>query len=318
MPPALLAELASFGRYGIQSQVALAPFTSFRIGGPAEALLIVRRLEQLAAALDVLWRWQAPFLLLGGGSNVLVSDAGVAGLIILNQCHRIAWPTDNDPAPCLRAESGAPLAGLAHSALKRRLGGLAWAFSIPGAVGGAVVGNAGAHNGCLADNLQSATLWENGRVHEVAAADLGFAYRRSRLKPLVARPGLGPVVLTATLRLWPDPDGVDALLAKRFIAHRRRTQPTAKSAGSIFKNPEGDYAGRLIEAAGLKGYTIGGASVSALHGNFIVNQGGATATDVLRLIDHIRQTVRDRFGILLEPEIQLIGNDGRETRDDQT
>jgi UDP-N-acetylmuramate dehydrogenase len=314
MPPALLAELAPFGRNGVLSQESLAPFTSFRIGGPAEALLIVRKLEHLTAALAVLWRWQTPFLLLGGASNVLISDAGVPGLTILNQCRRLTWPADNDPAPCLRAESGAPLAGLARSAIKRRLGGLAWAVSIPGAVGGAVVGNAGAHNGCLADNLQSAVLWENGRVQEVAAADLGFAYRRSRLKPLVARPGLGPVVLTATLRLWPDPDGVDASLAEGFIAHRRRTQPVDKSAGSIFKNPEGDYAGRLIEAAGLKGYAIGGASVSALHGNFIINQGGAVAADVLRLIDHIRQTVLDRFGILLEPEIQLIGNDdGRST-----
>lgn len=312
MLPALFAELAPFGRYGVQRQALLAPFTSFRIGGPAEALLTVQRLDHLTGALDVLWRRQVPFLLLGGGSNVLISDAGVSALVILNQCRQIAWPEQNDPAPCVRAESGAPLAGLARNAIKRGLGGLAWAASIPGAVGGAVVGNAGAHNDCLADHLLSAVLWENGRTQETAAADLDFAYRRSRLKPLAAQPGLGPVVLAATLQLWPDPGGADAILAERFIEHRRRTQPVDKSAGSIFKNPEGDYAGRLIEAAGLKGHTIGGASVSMLHGNFIVNQGDATANDVLRLIEHIRRAVLDRFGVLLEPEIQMIGNnDGR-------
>lgn len=308
LPPSLLAELASFGRYGIQSEASMAPFTSFRIGGPAEALLTVQHAEHLIAALSVLWRWQTPFLLLGGGSNVLISDAGVSGLVILNQCRQIDWPETGDPAPCVRAESGAALAGLARSAIKRGLGGLAWAVSIPGAVGGAVVGNAGAHDGCLADNLISASLWENGCVQEVEAADLGFAYRRSRLKPFVTRPGLGSVVLAATLQLWPDPDGIDTARAESFIEHRRRTQPVDKSAGSIFKNPEGDYAGRLIEAAGLKGYTVGGACVSNLHGNFIVNRGDASAVDVVHLMNHIRHTVRDRFGILLEPEIQLIGD----------
>lgn len=307
MPPALLAELAPFGRYGVQRGALLAPFTSFRIGGPAEALLTVQRLHHLTAALDALWRWQVPFLLLGGGSNMLVSDAGVSGLVILNQCRQIDWPAADDPTPCVRAESGAALAGLARAALKRGLGGLAWAVSIPGAVGGAVVGNAGAHNGCLADQLVGAALWENGRVQETAAGDLAFGYRRSRLKDLVARPGLGPVVLAATLRLWPDPDGTDAVRAETFIEHRRRTQPVDKSAGSIFKNPAGDYAGRLIEAAGLKGHTIGGASVSALHGNFIINQGDATAADVMRLMEHIGQTVYDRFGVHLEPEIQVVG-----------
>ncbi len=324
LSPALLAELAPFGRHGVQRDVALAPFTSFRIGGAAEALLTVQHGDHLAAALNVLWRWETPALVLGGGSNVLISDAGIAGLVILNQCRQIKWPERDGGGASkttevvttvvttvVTAESGAALAGLARNAIKRGLGGLAWAVAIPGSVGGAVVGNAGAHNGCLADNLLSASLWENGHVQETQAADLGFAYRRSRLKPVVADSGRlapGPTVLAATLRLWPDPDGSDAARAETFVEHRRRTQPVDKSAGSIFKNPEGDYAGRLIDAAGLKGHAVGGASVSSLHGNFIINHGDATADDVVRLMDHIRQTVHDRFGILLEPEIQLLGD----------
>lgn len=307
LPPALLAEIAPYGRYGIQANAPLAPHTSFRIGGPAEALLTVQRLSHLLSALAILWRWQTPFLILGGGSNVLISDAGVSGLVILNQCRHIAWPPTGAP-PLVRAESGAPLAGLARTALKHQLAGLAWAVSVPGTVGGAVVGNAGAHGGCIADNLVSVDLWQNGQAQEVAAAQLELAYRHSRLKTSADKTA---VVLAATFHLEPDPDGEDAARAERFIEHRRRTQPVDKSAGSIFKNPPRELtsfsSGYLIEAAGLKGHTIGGASVSTLHANFIINHGHATATDVLHLMEHIRQTVHDRFSILLEPEIQLIG-----------
>ncbi len=308
LPPALLTELAPYGRYGIETKAPLAPHTSFRIGGPAEALLTVTRLSHLLSALETLWRWQTPFLLLGGGSNVLISDAGVPGLVILNQCRHIIWPASTDATLLVRAESGAALAGLARAAIKHQMAGLAWAVSVPGTIGGAVVGNAGAHSGCIADNLVSIELWQNGRAQTVAADQLELTYRHSRLKTSTDKTA---VVLTATFRLEPDPHSEDAARAERFIEHRRRTQPVDKSAGSIFKNPPRELtpfsSGYLIEAAGLKGYTIGGASVSTLHANFIINHGHATANDVLRLMNHIRGVVHEHSGILLEPEIQLLG-----------
>jgi UDP-N-acetylmuramate dehydrogenase len=308
LPPSLLAELNPYGRQGVQRDVSLAPHTSFRIGGPAASLLTVERLSHLVAVLDILARCQVPFLILGGGTNLLVSDAGVPDLVVLNHCRQITWPAATAVTPEVRADSGAALAGLARSAIKRRLAGLAWAASVPGTVGGAVVGNAGAHGGCIADNLQSARLWEDGRVHEVAAADLQYAYRRSRLKGLGAATGQETVVLAATFHLQVDPEGKDAALAEQYIAHRRHTQPVDKSAGSIFKNPTGDYAGRLIEALGLKGFAIGGAAVSPLHANFIVNRGDATAADVVRLINHVRTAVYDHFAVVLEPEILFVGD----------
>ncbi len=304
----LLSALAPHGRQGVQKNAALAPYTSFRIGGPAAHLLVVERLSHLVAALSLLYERQMPFLMLGGGTNVLISDAGVRDLVILNHCRQVTWPAATAAVPHVHAESGVALAGLARTAIKRHLGGLAWAASIPGTVGGAVVGNAGAHGGCIADNLYSASLWEGGLVHDVPAADLEYAYRRSRLKGRVAAAGQGAVVLAATFHLKNDPAGEDAVLADRFIAHRRRTQPIDKSAGSIFQNPAGDYAGRLIEALGLKGFAIGDAAVSPLHANFIINRGQATAADVVRLMNHIRLAVYEQFAVVLEPEILFVGD----------
>lgn len=309
LPTSLLAELGPYGRgEGVQCGVSLAPYTSFRIGGPAASLLTVERLSHLVAVLDILHRRQVPFLMLGGGTNVLISDAGVPDLVVLNHCHQIHWPATPATTLLVRTDSGAPLAGLARGAIKHHLAGLAWAASVPGTVGGAVVGNAGAHGGCVADNLHSASLWEDGQVQEVPSADLQYAYRCSRLKSVACTPGLGPVVLAATFHLDPDPEGKDAALADRFIAHRRLTQPVDKSAGSIFKNPPGDYAGRLIEALGLKGFAVGGAMVSPLHANFIVNRGDATAAQVVRLMNHIRSAVYEHFAVVLEPEILLVGD----------
>ena len=307
-PASLLDDLAPFGRHGVETDAPLAPYTSFRIGGPAAYLLLVQEMANLVAALDYCRRNQTPFLLLGGGSNVLISDAGVPDLVIVNQCRGIDWLAQEDGRVLATAESGAALAGLARAAIARNLAGLGWAVSVPGTVGGAVVGNAGAHGGCIADNLHQARLWAEGAASAVAAADLQLEYRRSRLKGMVAKPGLGPVVLAASFLLEPDPDGAERARADRYLEHRRRTQPVDKSAGSIFKNPPDDFAGRLIEVAGLKGAQVGGASVSEQHANFIINQGNATAADVVGLMNLIRTTVFTQFGIVLEPEIQFIGD----------
>ncbi|HEY54496.1 MAG TPA: UDP-N-acetylmuramate dehydrogenase [Caldilineae bacterium] len=309
-PPSsdLLAALTPFGRYGVELETPLAPHTSFRIGGPAAALLTINRLAHLEAALDTLHSHKTPFLLLGGGSNVLISDAGVPGVVILNQCRQIQWPQDDAEPLLVQVEAGASLAGLSRAAIQRGLAGLAWAVSIPGTVGGAIVGNAGAHGGCIADVLYSVQLWEDGRVSVVPASQLQFEYRSSSLKRPTDQSAPGPVVLSATFRLRPDPAGAEAQRAQSYIAHRRRTQPVDKSAGSIFKNPPGDYAGRLIEAAGLKGLRVGQVSVSALHANFIVTHGQATAAEVVQLMNLMRRRVYERFGVILEPEIQFIGD----------
>ncbi len=178
----LLEELTPYGRYGVQLDVELATHTSFRVGGPAAALLTINQRTHLETALNILHRTQTPFLLLGGGSNVLISDAGIPSLVILNQCRQIHWPEESPEPVLVQAEAGASLAGFARAAIKRHLSGLAWAVSIPGTIGGAVVGNAGAHGGCIADTLQSIQLWDQGQVSDIPASQLQFDYRRSRLK----------------------------------------------------------------------------------------------------------------------------------------
>ena len=305
----LLARLDALSRGGLRRDAPLAPYTSFRIGGPADYLAVIRRPEDLAAALDALWQARAPYLLLGGGSNMLVSDAGVRGVVLLNQCKRVAWLESRASGPVeVTVETGAPLAGFAREAIHRGLAGLSWAVSIPGTVGGALTGNAGAHGGDIAGVFVRARVWNQGRIEVWRAEEMAFAYRRSRLKELAARAEHPPAALDVTLRLEPDVDGRAAADAARYIEHRRRTQPTDKSAGSIFKNPPGDYAGRLIEATGLKGRCVGDACISEKHANFIVNQGRATAADVLALMTLARDEVLRRFGVLLEPEILFVGD----------
>lgn len=307
-------------RFGIQIQhnVPLAPLTTMKVGGPAEYYATVHTTDQLLK----LVRWARsvglPYFILGGGSNILISDAGVHGLVIENRCRqvRIDEPPccefSKDARPYLMAESGAAMAGAARVSVRHGLQGLEWAVSVPGTVGGAVVGNAGAHGGEIKDQVVDALLLdEEGDIQEYKTADFEYAYRDSTLKrrqPLVA--GFKAVILSANFRLQRgDPAEIKAR-AERFLQHRRRTQPVEPSLGSTFVNPPGDYAGRLIEAAGLKGERVGGVQVSTLHANFIVNPNGvgkAQAKDVMRLIERIQQVVAERCGVYLEQEIQLVG-----------
>jgi UDP-N-acetylmuramate dehydrogenase len=313
--------LALPGSLGVQLRrdVVLAPYTTMKVGGPADYFATVTTTDQLLKL--VRWARAAaiPYFILGGGSNILISDAGVRGLVIYNRCRQVRL----DQAPCgeyprderpyLVAEGGAAMAGVARRSVREGLAGLEWAVSVPGTVGGAIVGNAGAHDGEIKDSLAYALLIdEQGDVVEERPAGFAYAYRDSRLKrlkPLQA--DFKPVVLSANFRLpYGDPAAIRAR-AESYLSHRRHTQPVEPSLGSIFVNPPGDFAGRLIEQAGLKGARAGGVEVSRLHANFIINPGGvgsATAGDVLRLIEQIRETVRSRLGVELEPEIQLAGD----------
>ncbi len=285
-----------------ERDVLLAPYTSIGIGGPAEVLFKAESTDTLVKAIRLAVEHGVPYTLIGGGSNILILDGGIQGLVILNRCKR--WHIDERG---VHAEGGVPFAGLARGMIQAGLSGLEWAVSIPGTVGGAVVGNAGAYGGDVASELESIeVLTPDGRLERWPAAKMKYGYRTSFLKEALAK-GERWVVLEATFRTKWGTKAELQKLAEGYLKHRRATQPKEPSIGSTFRNPPGDYAGRLLDAAGMKGYRIGGAQVSPRHANFIVNLGGATAADVLALMETMRQKVLDTFGVLLEPEILVMG-----------
>jgi UDP-N-acetylmuramate dehydrogenase len=294
---------AALGADAVHANQPLARYTALRIGGPAELLVLVDSVSTLRQAVMLAWECQVPCQILGGGSNVLVSDEGVGGLTVLNRARAVAFERLQ-----VRVESGASLSTVARQCVARGLAGLEWAATIPGTVGGAVVGNAGAWGGDVAGTLIQATVLEpGGIVAEWPAERFEYGYRTSALKQ---RPPGGvpwPIVLAAAFALQEGDGGELEARVASMVARRKASQPPGATCGSVFKNPPGDYAGRLIEAAGLKGTRQGGAEISPVHANFIVNQGHASASDVKALIDQARQSVQARFGISLELEIQLIG-----------
>lgn len=313
-----LALLEALGS-GARRNVMLAPFTSMRVGGPADVLMVADEAEELARAVRLATEHDVPWLVLGSGCNVLISEQGVRGLVVVNRTGAISFTADG-----LRVASGAQFSAVARQATERGLAGLAWAVGLPGTVGGALVGNAGAFGGDVADTLRSATMLDpDGRVEEKASEWFEFRYRGSRLKgasigPAAGRGGNdGPetrdwVVLEAEFDL--QPGDVDALRAraKEILSWRRTRHPSGATMGSTFKNPSGSPAGLLLEQAGLKGHRIGGAEVSEQHANFLINSGNATANEVWALIEHARAEVERQFGVVLELEIELLGWNGKE------
>jgi UDP-N-acetylmuramate--alanine ligase len=287
----------------VQLDAPLAPYTSLRVGGPAAAVVRVRTVDALVGWRRLATEHDVPIRVIGRGSNVLVGDSGFHGLVLVNRCETWVVEPLGDDGAVVRADSGVTLAALGHHLARGGWAGLEAGIGIPGTVGGAVVTNAGAHGWSMGDSVSWVEVLEmDGVVRRRPPDDLAFTYRGSALKGDATRCVLrvGLTVTRAT------PSAVQERI-DRFIARRRATQPTAPSAGSTFRNPRGDAAGRLIDAAGLKGTTRGGAQISPVHANFIVNTGGATAADVTYLIDLIRRTVRRRFGITLELEIEPIG-----------
>jgi UDP-N-acetylmuramate dehydrogenase len=292
----------------VRRGVPLTAFTSMRVGGPADLLFVAEtgdemvRAVRLARQHDIAWRT------IGSGCNVLISDGGLRGLVIVNRADAISFQDRR-----VHADSGAKLAVLAQGAVDRGLAGLAWAAGLPGTVGGAVVGNAGAFGGDIAQILRSATLLEpDGEVLERANEWFEFRYRGSCIKASAdnaKRMGTSQdyLVLRASFEL--EQGDVEALTARadELLAWRRSRHPSGATMGSTFKNPPDNHAGRLIEQAGLKGYRIGGAKVSQQHANFLINVGDATAADVLAVIEHTQAQVERQFGVVLELEIELLG-----------
>ena len=288
----------------LQEGVRLANYTSARVGGLADALLVAGSLAELEEAVTGLWEIGVPFLILGSGANVLVSDRGVRGVVIINRAHTIKIEANQQP-PAVFAESGANIGTVARQVALRGLSGLEWAATIPGSIGGAVYGNAGAHGSDMQANLILAEILHPDLGRQTwTCKQMAYEYRTSALK----RNPRKAVILAARLGLeHSTPDAVKTKM-EEFSQRRKQTQPPGASLGSMFKNPPGDFAGRLIEAAGLKGARVGGVEVSQVHANFFVNHENATANDYHGLIEKVRRTVADRTGVDLELEIELVGD----------
>ena len=284
----------------LRTSFPMAPLTTFRLGGPAALYLEPESEADLAAAAEALAAGAIPCVVIGKGSNVLVSDRGFEGLVLrLGRAFRWA-ARDGD---LLAAGGSMPLPALAGVALSHGLEGLAFGVAIPATLGGAVMMNAGAHGGQMADVVTVVDVYRlgEGRAERVTADRAGFAYRRASLPPDAVVTG-AEVLLRAG-----DRSAIRAAMDEAR-SWRKRTQPVAEpNCGSVFTNPPGQHAARLIDEAGLKGSSIGGAQVSSKHANFIVAGEGARADDVRALIDLIRRTVESRTGVDLEPEVRLIG-----------
>ena len=284
---------------------SLARFTTMRVGGPADLFVVAHNAFELRALVRFARARTIPYRILGRGSNLVISDAGIRGLVIHVKAE--ATRLDGDR---YHAEAGVPMARAATETQGAGLTGLEYGLAIPGAVGGAVWANAGAHGTDTASVLESATvLMADGTERDLAVGDLGFGYRHSRFKEAAGEGGPAEIVMSAVFRLRAaDPAEIRARLddIRRW---RREHQPLGiPSAGSVFRNPPDDSAGRLIDALGLKGHRIGGAAVSGKHANFIVNDQRGTAADIRALAEHVQREVRERHGIDLVFEVEFAGD----------
>jgi UDP-N-acetylmuramate dehydrogenase len=302
-----LADRLGDGR--VHAQAPLAPLTTFRIGGPADLLADVRSAEEALFALRLAREAAVPLTWLGGGSNVLIGDGGIRGVVV--RWH--GGQVETVAAGRVRAEGGVTINGLVRYTIGHGLAGLAEWAGTPGTVGGALYGNAHFQGRLISEHVASVEVAAaDGVVRELDVAEMEFGYDESRLQRT------GEVALSATFVVGEgDPHALRAV-ARRSLAFRKQTQPLAlPSAGCVFKNPDqatarlppgvACSAGALVDLAGMKGKACGGARVSAVHANFVVNDGGATARDVATLVDRMRDAVAARFGVVLEEEIVRLG-----------
>ncbi|QDZ40923.1 UDP-N-acetylmuramate dehydrogenase [Euhalothece natronophila Z-M001] len=286
----------------LQSNVSLASHTSLRVGGRAQWYVEPKTTEQLQDSLQWAKQEQLAVTFLGGGSNLLISDRGLSGLVISARHFRNL--EINEETAQITASAGTPLATVAWKAAKRGWSGLEWAVGIPGTVGGSVVMNAGAHGASMENALVKVVLaTPNGTLEEVSPDSLNFCYRTSDLQHSPRW------VMGGTFQLHPGYSREEILQQTRAnLNQRRTTQPYDKpSCGSVFRNPQEKAAAWLIEQAGLKGFQVGDAQVAHRHANFILNQGQATAQDIYNVIQHVQEKVEQRWSILLHPEVKLLG-----------
>jgi UDP-N-acetylmuramate dehydrogenase len=286
----------------ISADVSLADFTTYRVGGPAQWLVVPATLDQLQTSVAWAYREGLPMTILGAGSNLLISDQGLPGLVIVTR-HLRAQSFD-EAAGLVTVAAGKPVPRLCWQLAKQGWAGFEWAVGVPGTVGGVVVMNAGAHGGSVADSLVEAlVLHPDGQLQTLKKDDLNYGYRSSVLQ------GSQLVVLQAVFELTPgrSPSEIQAL-TESHLNHRLDTQPyELPSCGSVFRNPLPRTSGALIEQSDLKGFRLGGAQVSEKHANFIVNRGDATATDIFNLMAYVQQKVESLWGLKLHPEVKILG-----------
>ena len=299
-----LAKLREVFGIRLQENVRMANYTTMNVGGPADALLIATSADELADIVIKLWEMNLPVKVLGSGSNLLISEKGIRAVVVINHAHNIRVNLKSDPIT-VKAESGALMVNVGKKLALWGLAGMEWAATIPGTVGGAVYGNAGAFGCETCRNLVSAdVLHKTEGRSEWLCERLEYTYRDSSIK----RGMLDAVILSALFRIERgDPQKIAAEI--ETIRQRRwKNQPPGASVGSVFRNPPNDKAGRLIEAAGLKGKQKGSAVISPRHANFIINEGGASAQDVLDLLVEARNAVKAKFDVELIPEIEVLGD----------
>ncbi|PID72851.1 MAG: UDP-N-acetylenolpyruvoylglucosamine reductase [Desulfobulbus propionicus] len=291
----------------VEWDVDMGTYSTLRTGGRAAALVRVENKEELRSVVQWLNQQKLPWQPLGGGSNILVASDPFPGVFVkLAGCFTgLELMEHTEQQKRVKVGAGCRLAQLIAFCRQESLTGMEWATGIPGTVGGAILMNAGAHGGQVADCLHAVTVFtQAGKEQELAAEELSFGYRKTVF------PGRGlesmALIVNATCTFHPGDTQVIEQRCRECSGWRRQHQPLGKgSAGSFFKNPPGDAAGRLIEAAGLKGTQIGGALVSEQHANFIVNTGTATPRDIVALKELVQQRVEEQFGILLEPEVHI-------------
>jgi UDP-N-acetylmuramate dehydrogenase len=302
---AALAELRERLGAGVRVNEPMANHTSLRVGGPADLFLVARTTARLIEAVDLASDVGVPWRVIGAASNLLIADDGVDGLVVKAAMSGRSRRTSSHSTQVLvDAEAGCILASLARDLARDGLAGLEWAVNVPGTVGAAVVDNSGAFGSSTAECLVEADLYVPGEGRRTLGPEqLGMAYRTSFLK----RGALRAIVLRGTFLVTPG-DGTEILARMRATQRtRQKTQPTGPSLGSMFANPPADAAGRLIEAADLKGQRNGSAEISPLHANFMLNRGGARARDVFALMQQVQHAVWRQFGCWLNPEVQLVG-----------
>lgn len=278
----------------------IAPYTSLKIGGPAEAMVFPRSSAEVILLMERIGQHRLPYLILGGGSNLIVRDGGLPGVVVhLKHLSRITF---QEPE-ILLADAGVSYPKLSTEAMAKGLSGLEFAAGIPGTVGGAVAMNAGIPGEETASVLSSVTLVdEEAKVRTLPKEAIRFGYRTAALPK--------GIVTSASFRLTPAAPAEVEQKLKRLLKRRRETQPLSyPNVGSVFTNPPGDYAGRLVESVGLKGFRIGDAQISERHGNFIINLGNAKAGEILALIAEMRKRVQEQYGISLELEAKVVGRD---------
>ncbi|MBU8877726.1 UDP-N-acetylmuramate dehydrogenase [Bacillus sp. FJAT-29790] len=285
----------------VKENELLANHTTMKIGGPADLFIEPSSIENIKKTMELIHEYNVEWTAIGRGSNLLVSDKGIAGAVIKLGSGLSEVEVNGTE---VKVGAGYSLISLSTQISRKGLSGLEFASGIPGSVGGAVYMNAGAHGSDISKILTKVlVLFEDGNVEWLSNEEMSFSYRTSVLQN--KRPG---VVIEAVFQLEAgDKDIIFAAMQKNKD-YRKETQPwNFPCAGSIFRNPLPNYAGKLIEDAGLKGYSIGGAKISDMHGNFIVNTGNAKAEDVLALIQHVKDTIRDLYNIKIETEVEIIG-----------